>query len=712
VVKSTAAALFALLFIPLVAHADPAPEAPPSKSKLGERLIYSVDRTPEAVFETPRGVTIIGRDDLMRKNGFTLSDILMEEVGFTAISERNGQATPIMRGLIARHVLVLVDGVKINNSLWRTNTVTKEQLNLIDVSQIERIEIVRGVVSVLGTEALGGVVNIITRRGPASSEDFGGTIGLRVASADRSFMVPVDVWGRIGNSISYHAGGSFQRLGDLEAGGKAGRQPFTSYSQQAAHANVQFALSAEKDLTFAYQTIEQNDLKFWQSLVPESNVKYEIYPIEPIAMRMATAAYQDLTARPWADALAVNAYWNEQKDGTRRITAKAPQLSEFAYNIDRMTGLNLEGGKFLGSHHFLFGMDLSEEKIRSATETTNLTTGDVARTRGRYTDGARYRSGGIYLNDKFSVTRFATVAAGVRYVVFQTEGKETVPLFGEIDLGSTRKDATTALNVTFHAAPGLNVIAGWFRGFRAPGLDDMSKYFLLGNRTTVEIPNPSMSPERVNSIEAGLKYEGRFFSASAFYFDNELTDVIVRGPSTLNGLSFIDSNGDGKQQAGEPSILQNRNLGQADIDGLEVDLRITPVNGLLIFGNFAQTRGIDELTGLTLPYIQPEFGTAGVRVSSSRRWAPWAELSMRYASSSVSMDGNATVIDLNNLETSAGFRVYTLRAGASVGRFILSAAAENLTDEQYSYFRYKTLSSYMPVYQAGRQLVLGVTYKF
>ncbi len=692
--------------------AIPATTGVPSKSKLSERLIYSVDRTPEDTFETPRAVTVIGRDDLLRKNGMTLSDILMEEAGFTAIPERNGESTPIMRGLLARHILVMVDGVKINDSLWRTNTVTREQLNLIDVSQIERIEIVRGVVSVLGTEALGGVVNIITRRGADGSAGFGGTIGTRYGSADHSVAMPIDVWGRNG-AISYHVGGMLSRVGDLEAGGNVGRQPYTGYDQRGAHANVQLALSSDKSLTVAYQALEQRGVKFWQSLVPAAAVKYNDYSIEPVRMRMATAAYQDLSSRVWADALNVSAYWNVQDDGTSRITAAKPTIEEFSFNKDRMIGVNVEIGKFIGSHHLLYGIDVSAEKIASATRTTNLPTDTAVVTRGRYTNGATYQSGSIFVNDKFNVTRFVTIAAGARYGSFRTKGAEDIPIFGKIDLNSTKKDTTSAFNVTVHAAQRLNFIAGAFRGFRAPNLDDMSKYFLLGNRATVEIPNPSMSPERIKSYEAGVKYETSSFAGSAFYFDNRLSDVIVRAPSTWNGLSFIDTSGDGKQQKGEPSILQNRNLGRAIIRGIEAEFRYKPAPWLLLFGNYTKTEGSDRSTGLPFPYIQPRFGTAAVRYTSNTTHAPWAELSLRYASSSKSTDGSATVIDVNHLETSPGFSVYTLRGGASLGEhFVVTAAIENLMDTRYSYFRYQTLSSYTAIYLPGRQLVLGTTYRF
>ncbi|MEO8033945.1 MAG: TonB-dependent receptor, partial [Acidobacteriota bacterium] len=689
-----------------------APNGTAQARQMGERLIYSVDRVPEDTFETPRAVTVIGREDILRRNGLTLSDVLAEETGFIVLPMRNGEGSPIMRGLLARHVLIMVDGVKLNDALWRTNTVTKEQLNLIDLSQVERIEIVRGVVSVLGTEALGGVINVITRKGPDGSGSFGGTVGVRYASADQSLASPVDFWGRTG-ALSYHLGGTLYKAEDLRAGGEIGRQNHTGYQETAFHGNAQYAVSPESSLTVSYQSLQQKDLQFWQLLLPGATPKYNQYDITPVRMRAATVAYQDLTSRSWSDALNVKAYWNVQDDGTERVTAAKPNSSELATNTDRMLGLNIESGKFFGAHHVLYGLDLEQERIGSDTATTDKTTGAVVNTRGRYTQGAKYQSTSVFLNDRFDVTRFATFTAGIRYGSFQTKGQEELPYFGHLDLNSTKKGTTGAVNVVVHATPQLNVIAGAYRGFRSPNLDDMTKYFLLGNRTTVEIPNPSMSPENITSMEGGLKYESSLFSGSAFYFQNDLTNLIVRAPSSFNGLPFIDTNGNGKKDTGEPAILQNKNLGRGTVHGIEADFRIKPTSWLLLFGNYTQTAGHDKNTGLTLPYIQPKFATTGVRFTPDNQYGLWSELAMRYASSSVSTDGNATVIDAAHLETSPGFRTYAIRGGMNIGAHIgVTAAVENLTNEKYSLFRYPTLSSYTAIYQAGRQLVLGTTFRF
>src|SRR3954452_16940227 len=150
--------------------------------ELSEGLIYSVDRVPERAFDTARAVEVITVREVWRKSGMSLAEVLQHEAGVSVINYDAPGGVPIVRGLHGKQVLVLIDGVKVNDTMWRS--ASKDYLGIVDLSQIERIEIVRGVVSVLGTESLGGVINIITRKGPPGTETFGGTIGTRYATSE------------------------------------------------------------------------------------------------------------------------------------------------------------------------------------------------------------------------------------------------------------------------------------------------------------------------------------------------------------------------------------------------------------------------------------------------------------------------------------------------------------------------------------------------
>src|SRR5713226_2294133 len=83
-----------------------------------EGLIYSVDRTPERTFDTSRAVEVITGDEIRRRNGITLGDLLQEEAGVTISAPHAGGGAAVIRGLSGHQVMIMVDGVKVNDSIW------------------------------------------------------------------------------------------------------------------------------------------------------------------------------------------------------------------------------------------------------------------------------------------------------------------------------------------------------------------------------------------------------------------------------------------------------------------------------------------------------------------------------------------------------------------------------------------------------------------
>src|SRR4029077_21223301 len=246
-----------------------------------------------------------------------------------------GGAALVIRGLSGNQVMIMIDGVKVNDALWHAASASKEQLNLIDVSMIERIEVVRGVVSVLGTESLGGVVNIITRRGPDSNTALGGSIGTRFASGDHSIGVPLQLFGQ-SEKLRYTAGGTYFDSGNLRAGGDIGTQKFTDYKSNALHGSIDYFLSADKTLSAGYQSVNETDIQRNALVQAGTNIRSDV---TPNTLQLGQASYQNLTSRGWEQSFHLTGYWNRQQDGTDAITTKAPTLDSVARNIDRMMGL-------------------------------------------------------------------------------------------------------------------------------------------------------------------------------------------------------------------------------------------------------------------------------------------------------------------------------------------------------------------------------------
>lgn len=147
-----------LSLLAVSAHADDATPVVP-------KIIVTANRSPVPLSQVASSVTVIERETIERQNKPSITELLREVPGVTVASNgTNGQTTRLfMRGTNSNHVLVMIDGMAVNDPSDPGNAFDFANLT---TDNVERIEILRGPQSTLyGSQALGGVINIITRKG-------------------------------------------------------------------------------------------------------------------------------------------------------------------------------------------------------------------------------------------------------------------------------------------------------------------------------------------------------------------------------------------------------------------------------------------------------------------------------------------------------------------------------------------------------------------
>ncbi len=187
---------------------------------VSETLTVTAERTQVSSMETAKPVTVVGREEVERKAVNSIGDVFRKLPGTSTVNEGAFQVRPRIRGLDSNRVLILVDGERLNNA--RTSTQQSGvELGLVETSQVESIEVIRGSGSVLyGTDALGGTINIITKDTPARRENgfrFGATLDTFYSSNER---------GRRGNLalngsskvFAFRLAQSLERFGNYKTG--------------------------------------------------------------------------------------------------------------------------------------------------------------------------------------------------------------------------------------------------------------------------------------------------------------------------------------------------------------------------------------------------------------------------------------------------------------------------------------------------------------
>ncbi|HEU4388579.1 MAG TPA: TonB-dependent receptor [Blastocatellia bacterium] len=670
-----------------------------------KKLIYSVNRTPERPFDTSRAVVVITSADIWRKNARTLPELLMEEAGIFVQQTNYGAGSPIIRGLVGKQILILVDGVKVNTATFRLGPL--QYLATIDLSMVERVEIVRGVGSVLGSDALGGVINIITKKGPpvkdgqsASNQRFGGALFSRFSSADRAITGRLEGYGQT-DKLRYIGGVTYRHAGDVDGGGEIGRQIGTGYAETAGNFSLDTFLSTDRTLSIGYQVLEQNDVPRTDRIASGTNL---LFYFNPQRLQLARVSYQDLSKRKWSDYLQVVGYFNRQDEGQQQIAKATPTVESFNRDSQVMMGFTFELGTFIGeSQRLVYGVDYTTEHNRSYRSDVNLVTRAVSAKRGTYTDGATYKTLGLYVQDRVNLGRRLTLNPGFRFSRFSLAGSENSSV-GVLNLDSTNNAFTGSVGAVFQVNSSFNLVGTITRGFRAPNVDDVSVFNVRPDGA--EVPNPSLAPEHITATEVGAKYSGQKLSGSAFFHYSRLTELHVRKPGTFNGLTFIDSNGNGVKDPSEVIVLQRQNLGTAIIHGLEFDGRYRFLPDFSLYANLTRTVGDDQLANEPLARMPPTFGTVGLRWDPNSRYKPWAELVYTFADSQRRL--NSTDISDIRIGRSGTdeFNVFHLRGGLSItDRVRISLAFENMLDRKYKYHG-------SGVYRPGSQIVIGSEFRF
>ncbi len=247
---------------PAQAQVTPAQQAAELElTALLEVRAVTAARHDQRLIDSPRQIVVVTAEEIRRRNYRNTPDALSDIVGVFVQETNDGAGSPIIRGLVGNQILILVDGIRLNNGAYRLGP--NQFLNTIDLNQIERIEVVRGAGSVLyGSDALGGVVQIITRA--AGRKPGTGAVGARwfsrLSSADTGAIGRVEVSSQTG-PLGFVGGLTLKRFGERRGGMDTGAQGLTGYDEWDGDAKAAFQLAVNQELIIAAQRVTQRHVQ-------------------------------------------------------------------------------------------------------------------------------------------------------------------------------------------------------------------------------------------------------------------------------------------------------------------------------------------------------------------------------------------------------------------------------------------------------------------
>ena len=528
------------------ALAQEVPAAPPARSALAEasEVLVTATRRPDTAFDVPWSTTRVDdvefvRDRLRR----TLPDALLDVPGVMVQKTSYGQASPFVRGFTGYHTVLLVDGIRLNNSTFRSGP--NQYAATVDLLSAERIEVVRGPSSVLyGSDAVGGVINVVTRRRTSfePGSHGAGRAFVRYATAEDSWTTRVEGEGNVGR-LGALAGFNYKSLGDFRAGDNGSRQDGTGYREQDADLRLDFSESGDSSWSFGYQHVNQDDVPRTHKTVDA--VSYRGTEVGDELRRDLTQT-RDLgwirNRRTTGLAFAEQIEWTlslqkQSEDQVRdRDTSNPRKSDEQGYDVTTW-GLQVQAEARTALGDITYGIEAWNDSVDSYRRDYEDGVEVLERVQGPVADDASYRLLGVYAQDEFDLGS-TTVTAGARWTHAAADADRVDdPLVSGGDPTTpgnviSLRDRWSSVVGSLRASHPLNaewrVFGGLSQGFRAPNLSDLTR---LDDTSGVETPSPDLDEERFLQAEIGLKASHERWSGQASFWHTWIDDLIVPSPT-------------------------------------------------------------------------------------------------------------------------------------------------------------------------------------
>ena len=687
-------------------------------SQTENETVVSANRTAEKRKDVTQKIQVIRSGDIQFQQQTSMADVLQNSGSVFVQKSQLGGGSPIIRGFETNKVLIVIDGIRMNNAIYRgghlQNVITLDQANT------DRVELVFGPGSVMyGSDAIGGVMAFQTKSPTlSSSEDLLVKAGAytRYFSAASGYAANAQVnvaTKRFGSLTSF----SYANYSDLRQGSKRndaiGNLGVRNWYVERINGVDSMMVNLDSNLqvgsgytqydvlqkfTFVQKQGVTHQLNFQLSnsgnidrydrltLLSGSKPKFAEWYYGP-QFRLLTAYTLELTnATKFYDrARIVLAYQGiEESRMDRRFQKNArnhriENLTIYTFNSDFM--------KRQGKHELRYGLDAYINQVNSVAFAQNILTGDQASLDTRYPDGGSSMNGAaLYASHTYEISDKLILNDGIRISQVNLSAKFNDQTFFPFPFNSIQQNHT-ALNgnmgLIYMPTTKWRFILNGSTAFRAPNVDDLTKVFesVPGN---VVVPNPDLKSEYAYNGEFGLNYSlNNRLSIGGNFYTTFLRNALTVQNSTFVGADSIMYDGQLSQ------VMTTTNAAKARVWGVELFLNAKIANNLALQATYNYTNGriLTDTVPYPLDHIAPAFGKASL-IYTKMKWR--AEFFAQYSGWKKLEDYNLIGEDNYSYATPDGMPSwYTLNLRMNYAfskNLSVQAACENILDRNYRMF--------------------------
>jgi len=604
-----------------------------------EEIVISASKFEQSKREVPKKIISIKAEDILFANPQTSADLLQSSGQVFIQKSQLGGGSPLIRGFSTNRLLLSVDGVRMNNAIFRGGNV--QNIISIDPFSIQNTEIILGADSVIyGSDAIGGVINFYTKTPKLSLTDtllFKGNTIIRYSSASNEKTGHIDF--NLGyKKWAFLTSVSFTDFDDLQMGkfgpddylrpeyvvttngqdnivqNKNPRiQHFTGYKQTNFLQKVQYKVdeTLHFDLGLLYSTT--SDYPRYDRLIRyEGNeLKYAEWFYGPQRWFLGNFQITKLSSNSnlYDKIKATVAYQNFQESRIdRNLNSEIRRTRK--ENVDAISA-NFDFEKNLSETTKLFyGVEYIYNSVGSQGKQENIPNNITQPIASRYPNGSTWQSLAAYINYKFKPNKKITLQTGVRYnaIFIKADLSENNTFFNLPFNDADIKTGALTGTAGFSWIP--NKTIQWklnaSTAFRAPNIDDIGKIF-DSEPGSVVVPNANLKPEYAYNGELGLtlNFNKTVVIDLATYY-TYLDNALVRRDFSINGQTEIIYDGE------LSNVQAIQNASKAWIYGFEAGIKISFSEHFKFKSQYSIVGGMEEDNGIEVPvrHVAPSFGNA------------------------------------------------------------------------------------------------------
>ena len=622
------------------------------KDQALDEVILSVARNATTRKQIAEKVTVIDAKTIELQRPATGAELVSLSPGVRIQKSQGGGGSPVIRGFEANRILMVVDGVRMNNATYRSGHL--QNAITINPNIIDRVEVVYGSSSIgYGSDALGGVIHYYTKNPLINSEQktsssFSSDFSSASNATVNSFSTEMSFkkWASL-TSVSYSNFGDI-RIGKNRTHGYSdwGLTPFysdnsrtnfnpkqlinenpliqknTGYSQLDLFQKFLIQLNDENQLVLNFQYSGSSDISRYDKLVEEQNgsLRYAEWYYGPQKRLLVAPQLKLFPQKKFLNSgkitlayQAIEESRNSRSFGSLTRKIQKEKVDVWSLNGDFEFSLS-------DQHSFSYGFEGTYNKVKSfafgkdlivqQNNITGLSPSSPFPTRYP-SKGSSYDSFAGFINWIWDFNKKLTLNLGLRFTNTNLEAmwKEYYninALLEMVNLDATALTQTLAL--TFRPSEKTQWNAIISNGFRNPNIDDVGK--IRESNGLLVVPNPSLFPEYAYNFELGLS---KYFNQSKNYISiRGFTTLISRHIGRSDYIIFADTstpdintilyNGE------EVQTIANNNLGNRYLYGASIDGNFSISDPLSIRGSLDLIKAVKSNKYGPLPSISPAFG--------------------------------------------------------------------------------------------------------